>query len=418
MISAAAVMAACVPGFERADGLIAARVGEDLVARQQVRKFVVWRLIRLIVLRRGHSLFSLFVFRALDMHTPPVSQLANSVNRRANVGRLTARMSSSRAGFTLVEILIVMAILAVLIALLVPAIGAVRRRVTVGAVKAEISQLESAIGQFKALYGVEPPSRVLLCESLAGWTDPTNAWTTSRIRRVWPSFDFSIARDLNSDGDTTDTIELCGSEALVFFLGGMATRSSSTSAFVLNGFSKNPANPLALGGNREGPFIEFSPGRIQDTINPIAFVAPTATLTPVYFPEYIDSIGGQTTPYIYFANFDGQGYLADPDIAAGSPWRARDAKIAPGIADSSYLMTRMYVQSNPSDNVVTAGRTLPNGTTPHKPQSFQIISPGFDTRFGRGGLFDPTKGQSDHTALLSREDFDNITNFTAAELLP
>jgi hypothetical protein len=49
----------------------------------------------------------------------------------------------------------------------------------------------------------------------------------------------------------------------------------------------------------------------------------------------------------------------------------------------------------------------------YKPNSFQIISPGYDTKPGIGGLF-----RSDHPELASPEDWDNFTNFLASRLRP
>src|SRR5208282_2452315 len=67
-------------------------------------------------------------------------------------------------GFTLVELLTVILILAVLITLLLPAINGAVRTAKNAAVGGEINQLAQALASFKAKYGDYPPSRIYLAE--------------------------------------------------------------------------------------------------------------------------------------------------------------------------------------------------------------------------------------------------------------
>ncbi|MCL5459979.1 hypothetical protein M3M33_15180, partial [Loigolactobacillus coryniformis] len=55
------------------------------------------------------------------------------------------------------------------------------------------------------------------------------AWDSvsmTRIRRIWPTFNFAATIDFNADGDMADAITLAGSECLVFFLGGSLSRDT------------------------------------------------------------------------------------------------------------------------------------------------------------------------------------------------
>jgi hypothetical protein len=61
----------------------------------------------------------------------------------------------------------------------------------------------------------------------------------------------------------------------------------------------------------------------------------------------------------------------------------------------------------------------------YKAQTFQIISPGQDGRYGTGGLVDIANGTQATPApgfssplTVGPADFDNITNFTSSVLLP
>ena len=76
-----------------------------------------------------------------------------------------------RQGFTLIELLMVMSVIAVLAALLIPAVQSVMSRAKIAEVKVEMSQLEAAIADFNAEFSTNPPSQVILYESPAGWVD-------------------------------------------------------------------------------------------------------------------------------------------------------------------------------------------------------------------------------------------------------
>ncbi|MGH7975889.1 MAG: type II secretion system protein, partial [Limisphaerales bacterium] len=60
--------------------------------------------------------------------------------------------------FTLIELLTVIAIIGVLAALLFPAFSAVKKHALINHAQAEMAQLETAIGSYKAAYGFYPPS--------------------------------------------------------------------------------------------------------------------------------------------------------------------------------------------------------------------------------------------------------------------
>jgi len=72
---------------------------------------------------------------------------------------MTRRTSKMNAGFTLVELLVVMAIIAILMGLLVPTINAVRTYLLKVRTEATIQGLSTALDQYKLVYHAYPPDQ-------------------------------------------------------------------------------------------------------------------------------------------------------------------------------------------------------------------------------------------------------------------
>jgi type II secretory pathway pseudopilin PulG len=187
-----------------------------------------------------------------------------------------------------------MTVIAVLVGLLLPAIGNIRRTARLTEVKAEITQMETALASFEARFGVLPPSAVILP---ADPTDPANWDPTSRrrIRQVWPQFNFATVGGLDSAYfGGRDSIVLTGAECLAFFLGGIPSTGGSAGVWsatsgdapLMTGFSKNPRTPFAFGGTNRDVLFEFDAARMIDVDGD-------------GFPEYVDSLPDQTTPFLY-----------------------------------------------------------------------------------------------------------------------
>lgn len=311
---------------------------------------------------------------------------------------------SRRAGFTLVELLVVISVIGLLLAILFPAIGAANKAVKNAAVASEISSFDSALSQFQSEYGSYPPSNIILYESGSGdpsWTSDSTSGVTAadrqlaiaQIRKIWPQFDFSIPRDINNDGDTDDFFILDGRECLVFFLGGFVSADGvnlDAETGAARGFAKNPANPFDLSSNnRVASLFEFDSSRFTD-------------LDGDQFPEYVDEFAGQQTPYLYLSSYNGKGY--------------RTGELPPGMIDvyrTGFSMT------------YSSGWSITSGSRPPawKANSYQLISPGEDGGYGLGGYYVSGMQQPNGLAnatwsqfLQDRQDVnnsatDNVTNF-------
>jgi general secretion pathway protein G len=336
-----------------------------------------------------------------------------------------------RRAFTLVEMMVVVVIIAVLAGLLLPALQSARVRANEARVVTEIKGLESAIAAFKAKYGVEPPSRFSLYLTQAGWQN--DVVSTAIVRQIWPQFDFTM-NDPNGTGASAGTayplfwwntfgangLNMNSGECLLFFLGGVipfqndfdtAGNALSGARYAPTGFAKNPVYPFAppsQSPNREGPFFEFTDiSRINDF---------PGNGTGNGINEWYDPLPPQAGkyPYLYFSSYDGSGYriseLSDVNYTT----------FIVGLHDF-YRVSSIYVAPPTSPSASPSGsQTLPS----QKPQTFQIISPGYDGLIGFGGVFNPNLQNSGLTkdtsagATVAYPDGDNITNFNGGRLKP
>jgi prepilin-type N-terminal cleavage/methylation domain-containing protein len=349
----------------------------------------------------------------------------------------------ARAGFTLVELMVVIIVLSILIGLLLPVLAAALRTAKQTAAQAEINQLAQALANFKAAYGDFPPSRVVLSENgffpvSQGLSqvngDPNDISlgalsqrTLIALRKFWPKVVFStqgpvfppnsnVWYDFNGNGvmDQSPYI-LQGDECLVFFLGGIPLSTpllvnpppSATATFGMTGFGKDPSNPFTnsivgnpmYSANRQPPAFEFNPGRLfLDPNNP----APSNQAAGMIFPGipgYYDNLGnappGGTSItlnfYAYFSGYSNGVYDAN-DI--NYQFEIDGNSLGPiGLIYQHALVQYPSPSPNPYTSSITANNpqgALPSGSvTYQKGQTFQIFSSGTDGLYGVGGQFTP-----------------------------
>jgi len=268
----------------------------------------------------------------------------------------TNRTARPRSAFTLLELIIVIAIIGMLSSLLFFGIGGALDGIAVTEVKAEFTQLETAMTTFQSDYGVIPPSQIVLTEAPG-----TTAWdpvSKSVLRKMFGSnVDFTTSNDFNGDGDTADVLTLTSSECLLFFLGGMRDGSSvplTLQTAAITGFSANRQKPFARGGdNRTGPQFTFDLSRLIDNDGD-------------GMPEYRDLATEEAVATVFASSNNGQGY----------------DKLGEDKNSNNVLDPGEDTNGNGVLEGAVAHYRQSDGTTAWNENSFQLISPGADGAFG------------------------------------
>jgi prepilin-type N-terminal cleavage/methylation domain-containing protein len=278
-----------------------------------------------------------------------------------------------RAGFTLVEMLVVISIITLLVGLLLAGVQAARGTMLRVQSKNDIQEFNTSLQAWMSTKtnNVPLPSKVVLCENISdyfpGGAAATNVdaqATFSALTAIFGPRVMAQGVTVNWNGDGTPsgrTFSLNGNEALVFWCGGIPSAPGTVPTCL--GFNTSSGNPAA--SPQRLPF-NFSSSRLVRTNNPNAS----------NFLVYLDSYG---TPYAYFATHGAQNnYQQD----------------CPGYCPG---FTPYYTAVGPPTQFA-------NATT------FQIVSAGADRTFGTGGAWNPQGG------MAASPDADNITNFTQGVL--
>lgn len=289
--------------------------------------------------------------------------------------------SRRRGGFTLIEVLVVIAIIAILVALTTAGVFRYMDKIPEITTKNEISQLSNALAAFKTKFRMYPPSRIFLANSLFEYEkapDPHPSGLTlaertahlALLRRIWPrlappavntpGFDWTGgAAPANWRG-----VVLEGHECLVFFLSGIPDQSTPGGVgFSTDGTNPTRTRPANTPGGEVKFFTEWQTSRLVKGNND--------------FYVYLDP---------YFSHGDRAG--AKPYAFFSNPWTRENQY---GVGDCAGIGAAPYLSA--------ASRF-------HNPSSFQIISAGKNRAFGPGGVWLPVNAM-----LIGPAGADDISNF-------
>lgn len=350
-----------------------------------------------------------------------------------------------RAGFTLIEMLVVILIIGVLVALLVPVIFSAVRTANEARVTAEINLLAQSLASFKSAQGDYPPSRIILREDgyydvrgdatgttwasaayvvntsyietqniggipltppntpLRGSPDLTYGRVAERsvrwLRKFFPRVNFSTTtrlfapnatafHDFNGNGFLDEgAILLEGHECLAFFLGGIPNRTGTTLSG-MGGFGPNPVNPFVAEAfaqnNRKRPLFDFDASRLIDDDGD-------------GIPGYVDPLAKNESSryYAYFSAYGGGGYDPnDVNFAINNPEDdrlTRRFRVSFNVPDpSSPDRNQNRIVNSPAPNPYTSSPALPGGIAVASyvsGETFQLLSAGTDRLYGTGGQY-------------------------------
>ena len=264
--------------------------------------------------------------------------------------------TTARPGFTLIEVLVVIAIIAILAALLLGGVMVFMGKGPEMKTKTEMSQLAVQIEKFKAKKGIYPPSQIVLRTRLMDYNQaiPQEAMSANVIATLWPNLPSSaVVQWVPGMGAGTSYV-LDPDQCLVFFLGGPPNPAGG-----LLGFSTDPTNPVNPNTDRE-KWFDFEVGRLvqRDATKP--------------FYSYND--GWRQAPYMYFSSG--------------------------GKRDNGYVF--FASASIPITNGPYVQQTAPT-VRYYNSSSFQLISAGPDGQFGLGGAWTPG-----NTTPQGRDDVSNF----------
>ncbi|RLS25176.1 MAG: type II secretion system protein [Planctomycetota bacterium] len=287
---------------------------------------------------------------------------------------------SRNSAFTLVELLIVIAIIGILASLATVGVMKALEKGKMVAARTEISQLEAAIAAAKQNFGGVDnlPSAIKLYSTPAGFnTDAlgvsTSNFLTKAFGKAWQSSPASPWMGVGYTG--TYPVTLTGMEALVFWLGGVRDANGT-----FQGFSSYPSTPWDITNTkRKGPFYEFDAVRVLNN-------------TPTTIPTFVNSWNGS---YAYFSSSD---YLNFSKTVANGGYGAYSA--------TGGLISPLLIRTP---------------TAFYNPKTFQIISSGPDQSFGKGNFGGGTTFGVVHTPgsgdyAISAPGYDDLANFSSTQL--
>ncbi len=350
---------------------------------------------------------------AADQTDPILEPLTPRGTRKE--GAIMNSRKRSLAGFSLVEMLVVIAIISILAGLIGLAVPMAVFRAKQARIKSEVDQLDMAMKAFKDKYGAFPPMDL----TLPSGNPLNNPNLLTFIQQAFPRYN---ALGINPLTNKMNIV----SDWIVLNVDMTYVHPDRALVFWLSGFSPDVTSPFCGVGTRT-PLFNFDPARLYNMtlVNIGGFTSPTyspaqystnMTVSPYTSQQQLGNFayvaqGGNYAPYFYV---DAPNY--GTSISTPNSWTFNSTTPVYSNAMSTQQMTigtlSCYVLDVNNNNIFdTAIDTFCN------PTSFQIICPGQDGQLGTPNStttvspayvrFYPGGYNYDRTGA----DFDNVTNF-------
>lgn len=299
-------------------------------------------------------------------------------------------LSKPRPAFTLVELLVAIAIIGILMSIAIPAITGALRTGREAAIRTEVEALSQSIEAYKLKYGDYPPD-------FFDW-----GIVVRHYRKIFPDIaisELNILRDqcavqtqvnANSSNPAHDPFRINRAEALVWALGGFSSDPQHPFTGVggpltLKATLAVPTRPthynnFAYNGTRENALFDFQAERLtigQYDLNALTAVSteePNTAAEPAdLFPTFLRDLS--SSPFLYF---DSRTYGSTTSAGTGNLYNSPTGK--PWGRTRPYLSNQIVA---PTESIV---RTLPAAGSPGlafmNKNTFQILSAGLDDSFG------------------------------------
>lgn len=318
---------------------------------------------------------------------------------------LLLKSRSRNSAFTLVELMIVIAIIGVLASLATVGVMKVLERSKMVTARIEIGQLEAAVSAAKLDLGNvdELPSVIYVLRNTVNFSSPTilageSAFIFELRKKTWLAMQKAFGRNVGKNSVTntydngatpavsTQIIWPCpegkviqGMQAYMFWLGGMNTNTGGKYSFT--GFSTDKRDPCELtSSKRKGPYFDFDSSRVKNI-----GMMPGST--------YLTYVNGWDGEYTYFSN---SSYKLYANSSSASPANNTNANYSTDL-NSYSVKVAPYVNNNVFFNAKT----------------FQIIGSGQNQLFGPGGSgWTPGSGKY----AIDADGYDDLSNFSSTQL--